>query len=336
VTEASEGLPGSTLQSAREALEISPNDVAESLNLPLDAITGIEAGDYEKLPGVTFTRGYIRAYAKLLDLDADALVAQFDATAGGADASVLVVSKPRRGIVDVSQGDPGRVLSIVVGVVLVAAVVILWFVWPETGEQSTPYAEADERLATPRPGAAAAVGETRQTSPEPIVAEAVEAEPSITEDERSEGAEQAALASGLSEAGDETTPSGNIRAAADAAPEGAAAPAAVSVAATGIQRAADSGRPNDARGVLGVGAPLPDHLLSFSFSDDCWVEVQDRSGRSIYSDLSRPGQSLELTGEAPFRILLGYAPGVHLEYNGEPVALAAHTRNNVAQLVLGQ
>jgi len=41
-------------------------------------------------------------------------------------------------------------------------------------------------------------------------------------------------------------------------------------------------------------------------------------------------------GQAPFRVLLGYAPGVQMSFNGETVVLAPHTRNNVATLVLGQ
>ena len=54
------------------------------------------------------------------------------------------------------------------------------------------------------------------------------------------------------------------------------------------------------------------------------------------SDLSRSGQTLELVGSSPFRILLGYAPGVRMAFNGDPVVLGPHTRNNVANLVLGQ
>ena len=50
----------------------------------------------------------------------------------------------------------------------------------------------------------------------------------------------------------------------------------------------------------------------------------------------RAGDHLEVRGEAPFTITLGYAPGVQLEYNGESVMLAQHTNDNdVAGLVLG-
>ncbi|MDH3642820.1 MAG: DUF4115 domain-containing protein, partial [Gammaproteobacteria bacterium] len=82
--------------------------------------------------------------------------------------------------------------------------------------------------------------------------------------------------------------------------------------------------------------PTGSDRLLFQFTDDCWVEIKSATGASLYSDLSRGGRTLELEGLAPFRILLGYAPGVTMSFNDEAVALAPHTRNNVANLVLGQ
>lgn len=76
--------------------------------------------------------------------------------------------------------------------------------------------------------------------------------------------------------------------------------------------------------------------LRFLYTQDCWTEIRDAEDRQIYGDLNRTGQTLELQGKAPFTILVGYAPGVTLHFNGQPVALAPHTRSNVATLVLGQ
>ncbi len=72
------------------------------------------------------------------------------------------------------------------------------------------------------------------------------------------------------------------------------------------------------------------------FSEDCWVEVMSSTGRLLYGDLNRSGRVLVLVGEAPFRVLFGYAPGVRVSFNGEAVVLTPHTRNAVADLVLGQ
>ena len=82
--------------------------------------------------------------------------------------------------------------------------------------------------------------------------------------------------------------------------------------------------------------PLGDDELWFEFTQDCWVEVFNTEGQALYENLLRRRQSLRLIGTGPFQIRLGYAPGAMLEYNGEPVRLGPHTRNNVASLVLGQ
>ena len=66
------------------------------------------------------------------------------------------------------------------------------------------------------------------------------------------------------------------------------------------------------------------------------MEVKTMEGVNLYSDLNRAGRSLELVGDGPFRVLIGYAPGVTLHFNDEPVPLTSHTRNNVASLVVGQ
>jgi cytoskeleton protein RodZ len=52
------------------------------LNLTATSLGYVESGDFDKLPGHTFARGYIRAYAKLMGLDQAALVSEFDQYTG--------------------------------------------------------------------------------------------------------------------------------------------------------------------------------------------------------------------------------------------------------------
>ena len=62
---------GATFSEARQALGISPIEAADLLNLTLRTIEALEADDYESLPGRVYVNGYVRAYAKMLGLDAD-------------------------------------------------------------------------------------------------------------------------------------------------------------------------------------------------------------------------------------------------------------------------
>ena len=75
--------------------------------------------------------------------------------------------------------------------------------------------------------------------------------------------------------------------------------------------------------------------LNFQFSDDCWVEVKDKDNAVIYADLKRADDTLQVSGKPPFKVLLGYAPGVSLDYNGEPVDIEVNRKNNSARLTVG-
>ncbi len=65
---------GRKLRAAREAAGLSLADIAQSLKFTPRQIELLEADDYAALPGVTVVRGFIRSYAKLLKMDADALL----------------------------------------------------------------------------------------------------------------------------------------------------------------------------------------------------------------------------------------------------------------------
>ena len=84
----SPGHPGEALRAAREARNWLKSDVAMQLHLSTDALTYLETGQFDKLPGATFARGYIRAYAKLLGLDQNQLVRDFDVTTGSTSTVV--------------------------------------------------------------------------------------------------------------------------------------------------------------------------------------------------------------------------------------------------------
>ena len=69
------GHPGATLASQREAMGWTVEQVAEQLKLAVRQVVAIEAGDYAALPSPAVTRGFVRAYAKILRLDPAPLVA---------------------------------------------------------------------------------------------------------------------------------------------------------------------------------------------------------------------------------------------------------------------
>lgn len=70
--------PGWQLRTAREAAQTGIGDVARQLRLSVDTIAAIERDDYSHMAGLTFIRGYLRSYARLLNLPGDDILIAFD------------------------------------------------------------------------------------------------------------------------------------------------------------------------------------------------------------------------------------------------------------------
>ncbi len=68
---------GERLREARERQKVSLHTIAETTNISVRFLDAIEKGQYGKLPGGIFTRGFIRSYAAQVGLDPDATVDQF-------------------------------------------------------------------------------------------------------------------------------------------------------------------------------------------------------------------------------------------------------------------
>ena len=76
--------------------------------------------------------------------------------------------------------------------------------------------------------------------------------------------------------------------------------------------------------------------LSFMFTGESWVEVEDAEGRKIFSRTS-PGNTEEIVnGSPPFSLTIGNAASVRLLYNNKPVDLIPYTNayGGVARLSL--
>lgn len=67
---------GSLLRDRRMERGLSLNQVAKRLHLTPDQIQALEQDQYERLPGAVFVRGFVRKYARLLELDGEDLVSR--------------------------------------------------------------------------------------------------------------------------------------------------------------------------------------------------------------------------------------------------------------------
>ena len=274
---------GRQLAVARESCGLSVAEVARQLRLTPSQVEAMEAGDYQRLPGPVFARGFIRNYARLVKLD----------------PGVLLASAERQ-LLPAAQGEPefshsvnipfptGREIrwrkyGIAAAVVLVLLVPVVIFeayhedatqVTVKSGTVALPQPQVVERMA-----AASAVPQIAAVSD-------AEVKPVPTTD---------AIASSEKPA-----------------PERSTRPA---------YAAARERKP-------GV------HQVKFTFDAQSWVEIHDRTGRRIFSQLNAAGTDQAVSGEAPLTLVVGNARGVRLTHNSQPVDLAPYTKIDVARLTL--
>lgn len=297
--------PGETLRAAREEKGLALSSIAQQLNLTERSLAQIEAGDFSRLPGLTFARGYVRAYGKLLGLDQNRLVNEFDNYTGSGAAASNIHSL---GHID----EPGRLSRGVMRffvfalILILAAGALFWWQDQSTRSQSAPAVTTLDQIEVE-----AADGTTEihllERDEEPLELGQSESIDSQVEDipsqEQSESAqpEQAPV-----EAVTEESP----------AAEAPAAPSAPEAAAVSLA-------PGEGR-------------LTLSFTADCWTRVTDADGEVLYSALAKAGSSRTLVGKTPLDLHLGFASGAQVNFNGEAVDLSSITRGETARLTLGQ
>ena len=66
------------MREARVARGLELGDVAQTLKLGLRQVEAVEADAWDSLPGQTFIRGFVRNYARLVQIDSAVLMAQLD------------------------------------------------------------------------------------------------------------------------------------------------------------------------------------------------------------------------------------------------------------------
>ena len=400
-----DGGAGQVFIHGREALGITQEQAADSLNLSVGAIKAIENDDADSLPDIVYVNGYIRSYAKLLGIASQPLIDAWRAQ--------HVMSKdevaPLNSSTDAAKVDAVNVRPMKMGrwalVALGLSAIFVYFVgftddaaMPEPPlqaiesvssvvEPSDMGAQADVAEETRADEVTAPNGERDSTVAEITADEASLAEPVVDEALGGETASEDNLSIGpvaqqvtgqeektqenaeetpeaAAEIAEEATEERAQEATAETTEESLQDVVAGSVAEemnleiipdaiAAIESSslapeeevaqidADVSQAEPEREVAKAFA-LPrltefgDHTIELTFSEDCWFEIRTIDGELLYADLGRSGQSRRYVGAAPFRIKLGFSPGATLAYNGEPIDLAPHTRQEVARVLLSE
>ncbi|MEN3372472.1 helix-turn-helix domain-containing protein [Dechloromonas sp. ZS-1] len=123
---------GARLRAAREARSLSLHDIANTLKLGARQVEALEDGNWEALPGHTFIRGFVRNYARLVELDAAELMASLDRTLVKPKTSLDVVESGAAVLPTTGRGLSRRDRNVVLsGLVAVALAAVVYIALPD-------------------------------------------------------------------------------------------------------------------------------------------------------------------------------------------------------------
>ncbi len=309
---ASQQKPGDFLRQAREKAGLTIGDIAGQMKLPESYLVDIENSDYSRLPGLVFARGWIRSYSNILGLDTDGMVDSFDRFTGD-DRS----ETPR-----LKEGNPlfnRRPMSPVLAfggllLAIIIAGVISYYGWRGNDEESVQE-DIESSQVVPASIESPAEGsyEFDQTDAGSQSGEATAVDGVVASDPVEIPLDQAKVVKEQETIADLASERDAIK---EVAPE--------SVIAV-VEKSEPS-------------AIEPAYVLVkllVSFSDECWIQIKNLSNDVLYTDVQKPGSTLDL--EVPEKVIVrfGNIAGVsNLNFAGRDRVISNKSGKKVASLVL--
>lgn len=361
---------GKALREARERAGLSVADMAHQIKFAPRQIEALEADDFQHLPEMAFVRGFVRSYAKILNLDAQPLLEALPHS----NVSPLPLMPASVEVPYPVATSPQLHNLIWLGAALLLSVLVVAFaVWhfttpitqPEVAQVEIPVALPSAMQIIP----ASPVVETGVIAPpvEPLaqhlsmVAQSsiAAAKPlisppsdksfaakSVTPTQPPKPAAQPAAVAPPLPVKPAVQPAALVppqpaKSAAQPAPpqptKTVAQPAAVAQTqpVKPVTQPTALPPPQPVKSAIPSGKS-PTTLLHLAFDEESWVEIRDKEGNIISSQINPRGSELRMNVSAPFSLVIGHAASVHLYHRGKQVDLAPHTNSSseVARLTL--
>ncbi len=298
---------GTLLKNKRESLGMTQKQVADRLRLRVSVIEDIENNRFESQQVATFTRGYLRSYAKFVGLDEKVVLVALEQTADvkPKEQEIEMQSFSRKTKHE-KHNSRIMLLTWVIAIVIIGISAAWW--WQNQQENSLAQVVAEANVETSQPSADEIADIDLMTEEELIAS--TPAELAASNNTSSKSSINAAQT-------DEVVPAETEESTTEATQE----PVAVIEAAEEVQEASPV-------------VPEDMTLLTMKFKADCWIQVKDTNGKTLVSGTQKPGQDVELTGKAPFKVILGAPEGVTMTFASEPVDLSGYTSGKVARFTL--
>ncbi|UOE85514.1 cytoskeleton protein RodZ [Vibrio splendidus] len=288
---------GTLLKNKRESLGLTQKQISDRLKLRVTLIQQIEENQFESDQVATFMRGYIRSYAKYVNLDEKVVLNALHHSGDAQHQEQEMLSFSRK---TKTEKHNSRIMLLTWSIfAVIVGISSLW--WWQNQQQDT----LSQSLAN------------TESSEELVVEESLD--PELTSLEVIE-AEQNTETSPVTENSDELTEVSSAEDSVTLDP--------VEVIEEAPEVASVTAEPET------VAPEAVVNELVMQFSADCWIQVKDASGKTLSTGIKKAGQTLNLSGTAPYKVILGAPEGVSMTFASEPVDLSGYTSGKVARITL--
>ena len=336
--------PGALLKEARIKAGLSVAEIAEKLRLKVCNIENLEADVYDESISMTFTKGYLKLYAKQVQLPEAEVLEAFDKLNTKGKEPAKLQSFSRR-VARQASDDRLMLVTYLIVFGVIALVVIWWLQQSNTDSalnisniiESDPPAQqtTDNPNSSQLDESPAAIAEPAEDSSRLV-------EPSSDSLEGDEPAQTEESAGGapstqVSETNDdrlidgEPALTGAETEAMEDTPQTTAQDLSVPTDnlqnATAAQDAAES-EPDP---TADFGDPVE---LVFQFSGDCWMNLVDATGEAIAYGVKASGRVMPVSGVPPFEVTLGAPESVQITYDGTAVDMSQFRAGRTARFTL--
>jgi len=294
--------PGQMLSEARMKLSLSAEDVAEKLKFKQNLVQNIEQDLFDSKLPATFNRGYLRNYAKLVNIDIDEVLSAYD---------MLDIAEVQRSEMQSfsnlteKQAEHSRLmwLSYFIAAIL-CGLMILW--WQQEPKQTVDEKSSEEQTASTLQSPS--LGEKDKTE-----LTTLDNKPESTELISGKSALEAEKLLPI----EESTKQEVIR---EIVVEPKTVPLEEIIPVT-VSKEREK--------------PVADLSTAvFTFSGDCWVNIFDSTGERIAWGVKKLGYVMTITGKAPLTVTLGKPELAAIVFNGQLIDMSEFNKGNIAKFTL--
>jgi cytoskeleton protein RodZ len=281
----------------------------QQLRLHIKQIEALEAGQWDKLPGMAFVRASLRSYGKALQADVGPLLESLSDHKEPELRSATSLDRPMTGQSMLGFGNGGsgyRWAWVLLGVLGLAALALYFAPGQGIGERSS-WLQQRKDTTVVTPPVAGQAGAKPEVSP-----------PSQGSEPAASGTSTSAVPLNLPAQSSQDTsssppPAPGVPLPASDAPS--LAPVAPTQAASGSAAAGAS-------------------VLTLNFNIDSWVEIKQADGKVLLYGIQKANTTANLDAAGEVQLTIGNAAKVELQYQGKPVALSPAPGSGIARITL--